>query len=51
MMIIITGVLFVVTLISIVTIPSNYDYRTHTVLITPIILPPPPVNYVYQKFI
>lgn len=41
MMIIITGVLFFVTLISVVTIPPGYEYNTHAVVITPITLPYP----------
>ncbi|EFN67268.1 Putative protein disulfide-isomerase C1F5.02 [Camponotus floridanus] len=40
MMIIITGVLFFVTLISVVTIPPGYEYNTRAVMITPITLPP-----------
>ena len=40
MMIIITGILFFVTLVSVVTIPPGYKYNTHAVVITPIILPP-----------
>lgn len=39
MMIIITGVLFFVTLISVLTIPPGYEYNTQAVLITPITLP------------
>lgn len=39
MMIIITGVLFFVTLISVVTIPPGYEYNTRAVVITPITLP------------
>ena len=41
MMIIITGILFFVTLVSVVTIPPDYAYNRHAVVITPIILPPP----------
>lgn len=41
MMIIITGVLFVVTLISVVTIPPDYNYQTQAIVITPVTLPPP----------
>lgn len=40
MMIIITGILFFVTLISVITIPPGYEYNTHAVVITPITLPP-----------
>ena len=39
MMIIITSVLFFVTLISVVTIPPGYEYSTRAVVITPITLP------------
>lgn len=40
-MIIITGVLFFVTLISVVTISPYYEYNTRAKVIAPVILPPP----------
>ena len=39
MMIIITTILFIVTLIAIVTIPPDYNYETRAIVITPITLP------------